>query len=99
MLSTLKHPSAWIPIALSMAALSLVIGAVAYYGLADLNGPPHDEGALAHTWQLLMVAQAFGILVFAALWLPRSPGRAVAVIGLQVLAALAAAAPVFYLGL
>ena|SRR6266513_316104 len=98
MLSTLKHPSAWIPIALSMAALSLVIGAVAYNGLPDLK-EMHDEGALAHIWQLLMAAQAFGILIFAALWLPRTPGPAVAVIGLQVLAGLAAAAPVFYLGL
>ena len=97
MLSTLKHPSAWIPIALSLAALGMVVGAIAVYGVHDLRAP-HDEGALAHIWQLLMVAQAMGIVVFAALWLPRTPGPAVAVIGLQMLMAVAAAAPVFLLG-
>jgi hypothetical protein len=99
MLSTLKHPSAWVPIALSLTALAMVVGALAVYGVSDLKGPPHDEGALAHTWQLLMLAQAVGIVVFGARWLPRTPGPAAAVLGLQVLAAVAAAAPVFYLGL
>jgi hypothetical protein len=98
MLSTLKHPSAWVPMLLSAAALSLVLGAVAAYGLPDLKAP-QDEGALAHTWQLLMVAQAVGIMFFAVKWLPRTPGPAAGVLGLQILAAIAAAAPVFLLGL
>ena len=98
MFSMLKHPSAWIPIVLSLTALGLVVGALAVYGLPDLKAP-QDEGALAHTWQLLMAAQAFGILIFAALWLPRRPGPAAGVLGLQVLGALAAAFPVWYLGL
>ena len=99
MLSTLKYPSAWAPLLLAAAALSLVIGALAVYGLAELNAPPHDEGPLAHIWQLLMVAQVFGIMFFAVKWLPRTPGPAAAVLGLQLLAAAAAAAPVFLLGL
>lgn len=98
MLSTLKYPSAWVPMLLSAAALSMVIGAVAVYGGPELKAP-QDEGALAHIWQLLMVAQAFGIMFFALKWLPRTPGPAAAVLGLQVLAAIAAAAPVFLLGL
>jgi hypothetical protein len=101
MLSTLKHPSAWLPILFSLTALALVLGAIALNGAQnpDPTAPPHDEGALAHIWQLLMLAQAMGIVIFAARWLPRTPGPAAAVIGLQVLAALAAAFPVFYLGL
>ncbi len=98
MLSALKHPSAWVPILLSLAALAEVLGAVAVYGLPDLKAP-RDEGGLAHIWQLLMVAQAFGIMFFAVKWLPRTPGPAAGVLGLQVLAVLAAAAPVFLLGL
>ena len=101
MLSTLKHPTAWVPILLSLVALGMVIGAIAVYGAQnpDPTAPPHDEGALAHIWQLLMLAQAVGILIFAAVWLPRTPRPAIAVLALQVLAAFAAAAPVFLLGL
>jgi peptidoglycan/LPS O-acetylase OafA/YrhL len=98
MLPMLKHPSAWIPLALSLAALAMVAGALAIYGLPDLKAP-QDEGALAHIWQLLMVGQAFGILIFASLWLPRRPAPAIAVLGLQVLGVLVAAFPVWYLGL
>jgi len=94
-LSLLKRPSALLPIALAAAALTLHYILVAIFG----PDPAGDEGIGAHTWQLLMLAQAVSIFVFAALWLPRTPGPAMAVIGLQVLAAFAAAAPVFLLGL
>src|SRR2546423_921264 len=101
MISTLKHPSAWLPILLSLIALGMVLAAIAVYGTQnpDPTAPPHDEGALAHIWQILMLAQAVGILIFAAIWLPRTPRPALAVLALQVLAAVSAAAPVFLLGL
>ena len=92
-MTTLKRPSALIPLAMSIAALSLVLGHIAIFGGARQA----DEGAAAHLWQLLMAAQIPVIAVFAVKWLPRTPGRALLVLGLQAVAVLAAAAPVFVL--
>jgi hypothetical protein len=92
-LSTLKQPSALIPLAMSVAALSLVLGHIALYGTARQP----DEGAAAHLWQLLMAGQIPVIAFFAVKWLPRTPTPAMLVLGLQVVAGLAAAAPVFLL--
>jgi hypothetical protein len=47
--SLLKQPSAWIPLAMSLAALALVLGHALVYGVIH----EADEGAAAHTWQLL----------------------------------------------
>jgi len=91
--ATLKRPTALIPLAMSIAALSLVLGHIAIFGGARQA----DEGAAAHLWQLLMAAQIPVIAVFAVKWLPRTPGRALLVLGLQAVAVLAAAAPVFVL--
>jgi hypothetical protein len=89
----LKHPSAVLPVAMSFGALATVLTFAALHGTA----PQADEGAAAHIWQLLMVGQVPIVLVFAFKWLPRSPGQALPILGLQVGAALAAMAPVFLL--
>jgi hypothetical protein len=94
-LSTIKKPSAWVPIAMSLAALAIVGIHVALHGTAR----EADEGAAAHLWQLLMAVQAPIILFFAVKWLPRAPGQALVVLAAQLGAALAAMAPVFLLGL
>ena len=94
--STLKKPSAWLPIAMSLAALALVLGYLAIYGMSRRGG---DEGTTAHTWQLLMAGQLPVILFYAAKWLPRKPKRTVIVLAVQAIAALAAVAPVYWLGL
>jgi len=86
----LKHPSAFLPVAMSFAALATVLMFVTLHGTA----PQADEGAAAHIWQLLMAAQVPFILFFAIKWLPQSPRQAVPILGLQVGAALAAMAPV-----
>jgi hypothetical protein len=93
--STLKRPSALIPVAMSLAALALVVGHVAIFGAAR----EADEGTAAHLWQLLMAGQIPIIAYFAFRWLPQTPGPALLVLGLQVVAGLAAAAPVFLLQL
>ena len=92
---TFKVPSAWLPIAMSMAALSLVAGQLLIAGI------PHDadEGALAHLWQLLMVGQLPLIAWFAVRWLPKGPRQAIPVLAAQLAAVVAAAAPVVWLGL
>jgi MFS superfamily sulfate permease-like transporter len=80
-------------VAMSLAALVTVIAAIAFHGTA----PQPDEGAAAHLWQLLMAAQVPVIAFFAFRWGPRAPRPAIAVLALQVLSALAAAAPVVWL--
>src|SRR5580765_5160197 len=94
-LSTIRKPSAWVPIAMSLTALAIVGIHVALHGTAR----EADEGAAAHLWQLLMAVQAPIILFFAVKWLPRAPGQALVVLAAQFGAALAALAPVFLLGL
>lgn len=89
----LGHPSALVPIAMSLAALALVLGHIAMVGTARQA----DEGTEAHLWQLLMAGQLPIIALFAITSLPRAPRRTLWVLALQSSAALAAAAPVFIL--
>ena len=93
--STLKRPTAWIPLAMSLAALTTVIIHVVRFGTAR----EPDEGTAAHLWQMLMAGQLPIIAFFAIKWLPRNPKATLVALALQALAGLAAAAPVFYLGL
>jgi hypothetical protein len=65
--SALRRPSAVIPLAMSLAALSLVLGHVAVSGVAR----EADEGTAAHLWQLLMAGQIPVIAYSAVTWLPR----------------------------
>lgn len=90
----LRQPGAFLPLALSGAALAVVLAHLAVAGTA----PRADEGTAAHFWQLLMAAQVPVAAFFAIKWLPRSPRPALLVLALQIGAALAAAAPVFLLG-
>ena len=90
--STLKTPSAFVPIAMSGTALLIVLLHLARYGVTR----EADEGTAAHLWQLLMAGQALGILYFAVMWLPRKPRSALLVLALQVAMALAACAPVYW---
>ena len=92
-LSILKHPSAYLPPAMSLGALATVMLFVASHGTA----PQADEGTAAHTWQILMAGQAPIVLYFAIKWVPRSPRRGAIILVLQVVAALAAMAPVYLL--
>ena len=93
--SPMKEPGAWIPIAMSLAALVTVLSHLAIFGIAR----EVDEGASAHIWQLLMAGQLPVVAFDAVKGLPRAPGRTLWVLGVQVGAALAALAPVYALGL
>ena len=92
--SPTKQPSAFIPIAMSIAALVTVLYHVAMFGMARQS----DEGAAAHIWQLLMAGQVPLAAFYALKWLPRAPRTALQVLAVQVGAALAALAPVYWLG-
>lgn len=92
-LTMYRHPSAFLPVAMSFGALAAVLVFLAFHGPA----PQPDEGATAHIWQLLMAGQIPVVLFFAIKWVPRSPRQAVPILALQVGAALAAMAPVLLL--
>ena len=91
--STLRHPSALLPLFLSLGALAMVVWFVAATGWSDSR-----TRALGAAWQVLMVAQVPAITYFALRWLPRAPRPALIVLTLQVVAATLAAAPVLLLG-
>jgi hypothetical protein len=95
MRTMMKQPSAFLPVAMSFAALATVLGHVARFGVAR----EADEGAAAHIFQLLMIAQVPIVAFFGIKWLPRTPRQALPIFGLQAAAALAALAPVFLLNL
>jgi hypothetical protein len=93
--ATIKLPSAFLPVIMSIAAIVLVLGCVALFGITRGG----DEGAAAHLWQLLIVGQLPFVAYFAFRWLPRTPRSALPVLLLQVVAGLAAVAPVYLLHL
>ncbi|MFI4971646.1 MAG: hypothetical protein ACHP7H_03105 [Hyphomicrobiales bacterium] len=89
----LKHPSAFLPVAMSLAALATVLVFLALHGPA----PQADEGTAAHIWQLLMAPQVPIVAFFAIRWVPQAPRQAALILAMQVCAAIAAMAPVFLL--
>jgi hypothetical protein len=91
--TVLKRPSAFLPLAMSVAALVLVLGHVAMVG-ADAAHQA-DEGITAHLFQLLIAGQVPLVAFFAIKWLPRAPRFSLPVLALQALAVIAALAPVY----
>ena len=83
----IKKPSAWLPVAMSIAALLLLLQHVALVGVTPAT-TASDEGAPARLWQLLMAGQLPLMIYFAVRWLPRLPGQALRVLGLQAVVAL-----------
>ncbi len=80
---------------MSLAGLALVLGHVAMFG----GGREADEGTAARLWWLLMAAQVPAVALFASLWLPRAPRRAVLILALQAVAVLANFAAVHFFDL
>lgn len=89
----IKRPSAFVPVAMSLAAVGIVIVHIILSGTARQA----DEGTEAHLWQLLMAAQIPIIGFFAIRWLPQSPRSALPVLAMQAVAAFGALAPVYLL--
>lgn len=94
-LALTRKPSAFLPMAMSLTALAIVLAHIAFFGAAH----EPDEGATAHLWQLLMAGQIPVLVFFAVKWLPRATERALIVLALQAGAVMAAMAPVFLLHL
>jgi hypothetical protein len=96
----MQQPSAFVPIAMSLIALLLVLGVV-LHDIVTFGAVVHeaDEGTAAHLWQLLMAGQSLVVAFFVIRWLPRAPRQTLYVLALQTGAALASMAPVFFLHL
>jgi hypothetical protein len=96
----LKRPSAWLPLGMSITALTIVLVALAVdlaHGGRVVRD--RDEGGVAHLWQLLMTVQMPIVLFFAIKWLRRAPGQTLRILGLQAGAWLASCAPIYFLHL
>jgi hypothetical protein len=85
----LRRPSAFLPIAMSFAAFVLVAWFTATFGV---DRQPHDEGAPARMFQLLLVARLPIAIWFARSWLPRARRPAALILAVRCGAALAAIA-------
>jgi hypothetical protein len=77
--SLFKQSSAWIPLVMSLAALTMILGYVAFFGIVHNQ----DEGTPARIFQLIMVAQLPVAAYFAFKWLPKRPAQALVVLTLQ----------------
>jgi hypothetical protein len=88
----IRRPIAWIPIAMSLAILVMVVTTLGVSGVAR----PADEGTAAHLFQIWLVIEVVAVAAFAVEWLPRRPRAALSVLIVQMLCASAACAPVFY---
>jgi hypothetical protein len=88
----IKRPLAWLPVAMSLAILAMVVTTIV------ISGPvrQEDEGTQAHIFQVWLVLEVVLVALFAVAWVPRRPKQALAVLALQILCVLAACAPVFY---
>ena len=89
----IRRPGAFLPLIMSFAAIAMVIGHAAMYGVVR----EADEGTPAHVFQLLMVVQVPLVAFFAITWLPRFPRPAIQILALQLLAGIAAIAAVVFL--
>ena len=96
----IKRPSAYLPVAMSLTALTVVLIAATPALIAHTHIPHDpDEGSIAHIWQLLMTVQMPIVLFFAIKWLRRAPSQTLRVLALQAGAWLASCAPIYFLHL
>jgi len=91
----LKQPAAFLPLAMSLGALTVVVATATIFGIRRQP----DEGTPAHLWQLLMAGQLPLLLFFVIQWWVRAPRQTIYVLALQAGAFVLAAAPVFFLHL
>ena len=78
---------------MSLTALAIVLIHIVRFGTAR----EADEGTSAHLWQILMAGQLPIIAFFALTWLPRDQKAALLILTLQIGAALAVVATVYFL--
>jgi len=92
-ISMTKHPSAFVPLVLSGAALALLVGYIALYGVQQSE----DEGPAARLYQLMIGIQVLVIGWFALRWARQDIKAGATVIALQILAIAASFVPLVLL--
>jgi hypothetical protein len=91
----MRHPTGYLPVAMSLGALAMIVWFVAVHGVVQQP----DEGAQAHLWQLLVAGQVPLMAYFAYRWLPTARRPALVVLAIQGAAmVLLAVAPLWALG-
>jgi len=80
---------------LPLVALAMMLGYIAKFGIVYHA----DEGIPAHLFQIFLVIQVLAVAFFVIKWLPRNPKHALAILALQILAALLPMSVVFFLKL
>lgn len=82
-----KHPSAYVPVILSVCALLMLAGAFTYNLVTGVVvKEDHDEGVLAHLYQIMIGVQILIIPWFALRWGWRDWRAGATLLALQVLA-------------
>lgn len=92
MLPLSRKPSAWVPIAMSLAIFAMLL----YHLLIIGEQREDDEGTAAHIFQLWLVAEVFIVGYFLARWVPQQPKEGTVILVIQILTALLSIGPVFY---
>ena len=90
---TIRQPTVFLPLAMSLVALSMVLVHFAIFGIVEET----DEGTAAHIFQLLIVVQVPFIAFLAFKWLTVAPRQTLFFIVLQGSAVLTAIIAVFFL--
>jgi len=91
--SPIKQLIALLPSIMSFAALALVLGHAAIFGVVH----EADEDAAAHVFQILMMTQLPIVAYYILKWLPRRPRESLLVLAVQAGAWLTAIAAVYWL--
>ena len=89
---SIKEPTALLPLIMSSAAIAIVYGHAAIFGIVR----EADEGTPAHIFQLLIALQVPIIAFFAAKWLPQAPKQTIAILALQAALVVTAFAGVYF---
>ena len=94
-ISTLKHPSAWIPIAIPLIFFAYLVIYISIFGIVR----EEDEGVGAHLFQLWLLLDPFMLGFFAVKWLRRALKPALLILAIQIVSALLPISVVFSLKL
>jgi len=92
----IKQPSAWLPVALSLAVFAVMLIFIATSGVP---APQPDEGTAAHLFQIWLLLEVLMISFFVFKWLPQKPRETLVVFAMQAGTMLLPMAIVHYLQL
>ena len=91
--SMVRRPSTLVLLGLSVTALAVVLVHAALFGAMH----EQDEGAAAHIWQMLFLAQVPAGVFFAVRWLPTATRQALLVLLVLAVTTAANLAAVYFL--